>query len=100
MYILIENKAKLLFNCLMAATAESKYWRFRHEKFVRGKPELMVQMRRDFSKTQSGNIENSKDVEILKDKVTDLQEKVRHGLKIILVCSMNDKVDVSHTFLH
>jgi len=35
-----------------------------------------VQMRRDFSKTQSGHVENSKDVEILKDKVTGLQKKL------------------------
>eukprot|EP00814_Leptocylindrus_danicus_P011434 CAMPEP_0116032384 /NCGR_PEP_ID=MMETSP0321-20121206/18133_1 /TAXON_ID=163516 /ORGANISM="Leptocylindrus danicus var. danicus, Strain B650" /LENGTH=214 /DNA_ID=CAMNT_0003507801 /DNA_START=399 /DNA_END=1043 /DNA_ORIENTATION=+ len=60
----------------MTFTAESKYWRFRHEKFIRGKPELMVQMRRDFSKTQTGHVENSRDVEILKDKVTGLQKKL------------------------
>uniref|UniRef100_A0A7S2L0M2 HSF-type DNA-binding domain-containing protein n=1 Tax=Leptocylindrus danicus TaxID=163516 RepID=A0A7S2L0M2_9STRA len=51
---------------------EAKYWRFQHEKFIRGKPELLVQMRKDFSKPAN----NNKEVETLKDQVSDLQKKL------------------------
>lgn len=51
---------------------EAKFWRFQHEKFLRGKPELLVQMRKDFSKPAN----NNKEVETLKDQVSALQQKL------------------------
>jgi len=61
---------------------EAKFWRFRHEKFVRGKPELLVEMRRDFSKsgasTQVVDKQMKEDVTTLKTQVQALEAKLKH----------------------
>lgn len=52
--------------------AESKYWRFRHEKFLRGRPDLLCEIKK------SNQIEpaEKQDVDVLKIEVKDLKNKL------------------------
>jgi hypothetical protein len=52
------------------AEEESKYWRFKHDKFVRGRPELLKEIRKA---NQHGSGTESVDVDNLKDEIEDLK---------------------------
>jgi len=54
------------------SSLESKYWRFRHEKFLRGRPDLLSEIKK------SNQIEpaEKQDVEALKDEVKDLRSQL------------------------
>ena len=81
---------------------EAKYWRFRHEKFVRGKPELLVEMRRDFSKSSSSNGAGNavfekqvkEDVSSLKSQVQALEAKLQNMTSDIQ--SLTSQVQLMH----
>jgi len=62
---------------------EAKFWRFRHEKFLKGRPELLVEMRRDLSAKGNANgnqvvvdKQTISDVDTLKNQVKELQAKI------------------------
>ena len=52
--------------------AESKYWRFRHEKFLRGRPDLLSEIKK------SNQIEpaEKQEVDALKTEVRDLKSQL------------------------
>lgn len=51
---------------------ESKYWRFRHEKFIRGRPDLLIEIR----KSNQNQIVDQEEVNRLKDEVFHLKEVI------------------------
>jgi hypothetical protein len=55
-----------------AVEKESKYWRFKHEKFLRGHPELLVEIR----KANQSPSPDLQDVETLKKEVKSLKSQV------------------------
>ena len=54
---------------------ESKYWRFRHEKFLRGRPDLLCEIKKASQQQQTIGAD-PKEVNMLKDQVSDLQQKL------------------------
>lgn len=54
------------------ANLESKYWRFRHEKFIQGRPDLLHEIKK------SSQIEpaEKREVEALKNEVKDLKSQI------------------------
>lgn len=50
---------------------EAKYWRFRHEKFLRGRPDLLLEI-----KKASNQGPDREEVDALKKEVTDLREMI------------------------
>lgn len=52
-----------------ATSDESKYWKFRHEKFQQGRPDLLSQIRKS-----SGETVDKQEVEQLKNEVRDLKD--------------------------
>mmetsp|Transcript_19942 Transcript_19942/g.29577 ORF Transcript_19942/g.29577 Transcript_19942/m.29577 type:complete len:418 (-) Transcript_19942:160-1413(-) len=73
---------------LEAETAN--FWRFRHEKFIRGKPELLVDIKRS-NGHQSGivkkfipdTIKSKEEASVLKDEVTTLKQRIEEMNKNI-----------------
>jgi len=60
---------------LEAETAN--FWRFRHENFVRGRPDLLMEIKRSNGKEESKQVEEEKpDVVDLKSEVTTLKERI------------------------
>ena len=54
---------------------ESKYWRFRHAKFLRGRPDLLCEIKK--ANQQQPTIgADPKEVNMLKDQVSDLQQQL------------------------
>lgn len=51
---------------------ESKYWKFRHEKFQRGRPDLLTEIR----KTNHNETADKSDVDILKGEIKNLKTKM------------------------
>ena len=51
-----------------ATSEESKYWKFRHEKFQRGRPDLLTQIRKNTSETA-----DKQEVDQLRGEVKDLR---------------------------
>lgn len=51
---------------------ESKYWKFRHEKFVQGRPDLLVEIR----KSNHTEAADKQEVENLKHEVNDLKARM------------------------
>lgn len=66
--------------------AESKYWKFRHEKFQRGRPDLLVEIRK------SNHVEaaDKQEVEVLRNEVKDLKAKM---------CTMNQELEKMATLI-
>jgi len=56
--------------------SESKYWRFRHEKFIRGRPDLLIEIR----KSNQNQIIDQEEVNRLKDEVYELKDVI-HTMK-------------------
>lgn len=56
--------------------SESKYWRFRHEKFIRGRPDLLIEIR----KSNQNQIIDQEEVNRLKDEVYQLKDVI-HTMK-------------------
>lgn len=54
------------------ADIEAKYWRFRHEKFLKGRPELLSEIKKS-SHTEAAE---KQEVDALKNEVKDLKEKL------------------------
>lgn len=52
---------------------ESKYWRFRHEKFIRGRPDLLIEIR----KSNQNQIIDQEEVNRLKDEVYQLKDIIK-----------------------
>lgn len=50
---------------------ESKFWKFRHEKFQRGRPDLLTEIR----KSNHTEAADKQEVEHLKNEVTDLKQR-------------------------
>lgn len=50
---------------------ESKYWKFRHEKFQRGRPDLLTEIR----KSNHTEAADKQEVEILKNEVNELKQR-------------------------
>mmetsp|Transcript_32087 Transcript_32087/g.36482 ORF Transcript_32087/g.36482 Transcript_32087/m.36482 type:complete len:446 (-) Transcript_32087:75-1412(-) len=66
---------------LEAETAN--FWRFRHEKFIRGKPELLIDIKRSnghqgnaVKKVSPNIVKSSEDASILKNEVTTLKQRI------------------------
>jgi len=64
---------------LEAETAN--FWRFRHEKFLRGKPELLVEIRRSNSQSITEKVKpvpkgKNEDVTVLKTEVNTLKDRI------------------------
>lgn len=55
----------------MTEASERNTWRFRHEKFVRGKPEFLAELRRSRNRTSSGD--DVHQLKTLKSEVDDLR---------------------------
>jgi HSF-type DNA-binding len=51
-----------------ASSEESKYWKFRHEKFQRGRPDLLTQIRKNTTETA-----DKQEVDQLRSEVRDLR---------------------------
>lgn len=81
--------------------AESKYWRFRHEKFIQGRPDLLIEIR----KTNQNQNFDQEEVNKLKDEVcqlTDVIQTMRVEMDALttLVKDMSQKLankDLPHT---
>jgi len=54
---------------------ESKYWKFKHEKFQQGHPELLVEIRKSNSSSSSDNADKQ-DVDSLRSEVKNLQSRM------------------------
>ena len=54
------------------ASEESKYWKFRHEKFQRGRPDLLAEIR----KSNHNESADKQEVETLKGEVKGLKERL------------------------
>eukprot|EP00804_Cyclotella_cryptica_P006765 CCRYP_015707-RA/>CCRYP_015707-RA protein AED:0.12 eAED:0.12 QI:148/1/1/1/1/1/4/348/468 len=50
----------------------SKYWRFKHEKFLRGRPDLLIEIR----KANQTNAADQQEVDRLKEEVAELKSQV------------------------
>lgn len=60
---------------------ESKYWRFRHDKFRRGRPELLVEIRKanQTTSTDQQEVETlKKEVKSLKGQVSSMTEELKN----------------------
>ena len=55
-----------------AVDVESKYWKFRHEKFLRGRPDLLSEIR----KSNHSEAAEKHEVDALKDEVKELKGKI------------------------
>lgn len=53
--------------------AESKYWRFRHEKFIQGRPDLLIEIR----KSNQNQIIDQEEVNRLRDEVYQLKDIIK-----------------------
>ena len=78
----IRTEAIFFDKTSLKSQQEAKYWRFRHEKFLKGRPELLVEMRRDFSKTSPAALQQQdkqlkEDVINLKNQVQMLENKLK-----------------------
>lgn len=60
-----------------AADVESKFWKFRHEKFQRGRPDLLSEIR----KSNHTEPAEKKEVEALKSEVRDLKTRMARMAK-------------------
>lgn len=65
---------------------ESKYWKFRHEKFQRGRPDLLAEIR----KSNHTEAADKQEVEQLRSEVKDLRAKV---------CTMNQEMEKMATLI-
>jgi len=52
---------------------ESKYWRFRHEKFIQGRPDLLIEIR----KSNQNQIIDQEEVNRLRDEVYQLKDVIK-----------------------
>ena len=79
---------------LEAETAN--YWRFRHEKFIRGKPELLTDIRRHNSQSSAEKDKASEstqprkevtslksEVDVLKDRIADMSKNIDDLTKLV-----------------
>lgn len=73
---------------LEAETAN--FWRFRHEKFIRGKPELLIDIKRSnghqagtVKKVIPDTIKSKEEATVLKDEVTTLKQRIEAMTKNI-----------------
>lgn len=73
---------------LEAETAN--FWRFRHEKFIRGKPELLIDIKRSnghqagaVKKTIPDAVKSKEEASVLQDEVTTLKQRIEAMTKNI-----------------
>lgn len=69
----IKNESILVSDETAPHTPEYKYWKFRHEKFLRGRPDLLVEIRK---LGQNQTVVDPEEVAVLKDQVRGLQKEV------------------------
>jgi hypothetical protein len=69
-----------------ASDAESKYWKFRHEKFQRGRPDLITEIRKS-NRTEAAD---KQEVDVLRNELKDLKAKM---------CTMNSEMEKMATLI-
>ena len=75
-----------------ASSEESKYWKFRHEKFQRGRPDLLSQIRKNSSETV-----DKQEVDQLKSEIRDLKDALSSvnddvaKLKTLVACLVKNQ---------
>lgn len=57
----------------------SKYWRFKHEKFLRGRPDLLIEIR----KANQTNAADQQEVDDLKNEVTQLKSQIAELTSVV-----------------
>lgn len=69
-----------------ASNVESKYWKFRHEKFRRGRPDLLAEIK----KSNHTEAADKQEVDVLRNELKDLKAKM---------CTMNSEMEKMATLV-